>query len=93
MTVIPFPLGPTAATIGATRLQIWKERLREGLGVALNRLRLPGTISPGLIEDALSGDRIEIRVGPLLTRISVNGRDYYFDRISGAPAGTGSGCS
>jgi hypothetical protein len=66
--------------------------LREALGAALKWLRLPGAISEANIQDPVTGDRVEIRIGNLYTRLSLNGRDYYFDRVSGRYDGTGMGC-
>ena len=43
-------------------------------------------------DDIVTGGVIEVKVGSLFTRLSVNGRDYYFDRITGRFAGTGQGC-
>jgi hypothetical protein len=54
--------------------------------------RCPGVVAPVEIHDELSGTDLAITVGPLLTKISVNGRDFYFDRFSGRYDGTGSGC-
>jgi len=50
-------------------------------------------IASTTINDSFSGQRLEIKVGIIYTRISVNGRDYYFSRLSGKFDGTGSGCS
>jgi hypothetical protein len=40
-------------------------------------------------EDKLAGQRISTSVGELFVCVSVNGRDYYFDRITGRFDGTG----
>jgi hypothetical protein len=56
------------------------------------KLRLPGAIRDSMVEDEATGQRIEVRVGRLFTRISINGRDFYFDRFSGRFDGTGTGC-
>jgi len=90
--VTQFPRRSSEATSGATRLELWRGRARETLGKLFNRLGAPGAIRPVSINDSLTGQRIQVQVGPLLTRLSVNGRDYYFDRITGRAAGTGSGC-
>ena len=58
-----------------------------------DRLRLPGAVRPCEIEDPVTGDRISISVGPRFTRLAVNGRDYYFERVTGTFDGTGSGCA
>jgi hypothetical protein len=76
----------------ATKLQIWRGRLRELLGAALKRLGVPGAVAESEINDPATGDHVEIRVSHLFTRISINGRDYYFDRMTGRYDGTGMGC-
>ncbi len=77
---------------GATLYDIYIGRARELLGRLLNRLRVPGAVRDAHIKDALTGQEVEIRVGELFTRVSVNGRDYYFHRASGKFDGTGMGC-
>lgn len=92
-TLIHFPSTPICSAENASRLDILKSRLRQFAGRTLGRLRMPGLIASTTINDPLSGQRLEIRVGTICTRISVNGRDYYFSRLSGKFDGTGSGCS
>jgi hypothetical protein len=41
------------------------------------------------LDDRLAGQRISATVGELFVCVSVNGRDYYFDRITGRFDGTG----
>jgi hypothetical protein len=53
---------------------------------------MPGTVRNGVINDELTGAHIEIRAGACFTRITVNGRDYYFRRFSGQYDGSGMGC-
>ena len=67
----------------------WETRLRLSLGVFLNRRRVPGVIQPLDFEDPLTGTRLEIRVTPLFTIVQINGRDFYFRRLSGDFDGTG----
>jgi hypothetical protein len=81
-----------APTIGATRRDIIKTRLREWLGAALNRRRVAGFVQPISYQDLVTGDLIEIRVSALFTVLSVSGRDYYFRRLTGRFDGTGMGC-
>lgn len=90
-TVLPFRR-PAATTHGATRVDIWRSRVRSAVGRALNRAGVPGALVATTIEDELTGQRLDISVDPLFTRVSVNGRDYYFDRVTGRFDGTGSGC-
>ena len=91
VTALPEPPRPPAT--GATRWQIARGRAREAVGRLLGRVGAPGAIANATIADPVTGQEIEIRVGHLLTRVTVNGRDYYFDRLSGRYDGTGSGCA
>jgi hypothetical protein len=59
----------------------------------MNRLGAPGFIRDIEIQDEVSGHSISLHVGRLFTRLSVDGRDYFFPRLSGHLDGTGSGCS
>ena len=77
------------ATAGASRWDIVRSRLREGLGLALRRVGVPGAIRPMQYDDPVTGDLLEVAVGPFYTRVTLNGRDYYFDRITGRFDGTG----
>jgi hypothetical protein len=92
--VIKFPLASEGkpAEGGASRQTIWRGRLKEWFCRLLNMLGVPGAIRDASIEDTLTGQKIEIRVGTLFTRISINGRDFYFSRLSGRFDGTGTGC-
>jgi hypothetical protein len=55
-------------------------------------LRIPGAIANSTITDSVTHQTFSISVGALFTRITLDGRDYYFDRFSGKFNGTGSGC-
>jgi len=72
--------------------EILRGRVKEMVGRVLRFASVPGAIRESRIEDSLTGQEIEIRVGLLFTRISVNGRDYYFNRLTGRFDGTGMGC-
>ncbi len=89
----PFPNPPTAVQgrKGHGAWLRWRDRMGRALGNTLRRLRVPGAIRDVDIDDPVSGQRIQVSVGVLFTRLSVNGRDYYFRRVSGEFAGTGSG--
>ncbi len=90
--IIPIPIrGPASAGAGVfVRL---RSRAKVTIGRALAKLRLPGAVSPVEIDDPVTGMKIRINVGPLFTRIEINGRDFYFDRFSGRFDGTGQGCA
>lgn len=77
---------------GATKFDVLRGRAAELSGRILNRLRVPGAVRDAKIKDALTGQEISIHVGELFTRINVDGRDYYFNRVSGKFDGTGMGC-
>jgi hypothetical protein len=76
---------------GATRLDIWFGRIRQWVGSILNSLGVPGAIRAMEFRDKLTGQSLAVSVGELFVCISVNGRDYYFDRITGSFDGTGAG--
>jgi hypothetical protein len=80
------------ALLGATRINILASRIQMFAGRILQRIGMPGAVSPCLIEDPVTGQKIDVAVGTLFTRITVNGRDYYFCRFTGKFDGTGSGC-
>lgn len=93
MTILKFPRRPdpgVPAKTGASRWAIWKGKFREWAGRFLNRTGLPGAIQEATIEDGATGQTVNVRLGSLFTCITVNGRDYYFHRVSGRFDGTGS---
>lgn len=89
---MPQPLHAEPAKTGAGLWTIWKWRARILFDRILNRLGFPGTIQNAAIDDLVTGQKIRVSVGVLFTKISVDGRDYYFDRLSGRYDGSGSGC-
>ena len=88
-----FPNRAHCSAENASRLDILRGRIRRFVGKILARVQLPGMVASTKITDSFSGQKLEIKVGLICTRISVNGRDYYFSRFSGKLSGTGSGCS
>src|SRR5262245_59172746 len=66
---------------------------RRLFGHLLNRLQIPGTVRNYKIADPTNNQIITISVGDSFTRISVNGSDYYFNRLTGKYEGRGTGCS
>ncbi len=90
--VLRFPTERIARTArgGATWLEIWAGRARQCLGRVLNRIGMPGAIRPMEFKDKLAGQHLAVSIGELFVCISVSGRDYYFDRITGRFDGTGS---
>jgi hypothetical protein len=89
--ILRFPSHDHCSVENASRLDTLKGRIRQFIGKILSRV--PGLLASTTINDPLSGQRLEIKVGTIYTRISVNGRDYYFSRLSGKFNETGSGCS
>jgi len=83
---------PRPAAHGASRLAIYRWRLFELAGRCLNRMGIAGAVKDIQIDDAFTGQKITIQVGELFTRLTVDGRDYYFNRVSGKYDGTGMGC-
>ena len=83
---------PRPAESGATRIQIWRSDLRALVGKVLNRVGIAGAVRDCEIDDDVSGNKLQIHSSPRFTRISINGRDFYFDRLTGRFDGTGSGC-
>lgn len=79
-----------AAKSDATPIQIGISRMRELWGALLTHFGIPGAVRDIQILDALTGQEITVHVGDLFTRLSVNGRDYYFHRVSGKFDGAGS---
>jgi hypothetical protein len=65
-------------------------RVRRWGGRVLTLFGAPGAIRSTEIEDEVAGQRVAVLVGEVFVCISVNGRDYYFDRFNGRFDGTGS---
>ena len=55
----------------------------------LNRCGVPGAVQPMSHHDDLTGQSVSVRVSMVYTVLTVNGRDYYFHRLSGKFDGTG----
>lgn len=89
--VIRFPSERTGhpARGGASTLRIFSARFRGWLGRVLNVARIPGAIQSVEIDDSVAGQHIAVSVGDLFVRLSMNGRDYYFNRLTGCFDGTG----
>jgi len=57
----------------------------------LNALRTPAIIQEFEYSDKLTNQKISIKNQSLHTVITIDGRDYYFNRLNGKFDGTGSG--
>ena len=78
---------PTAQ--GATLIEIYIERFKQLLGKILNYFQIPGFVRPTKIYDNLTKARLEVKLSGFFTIISVDGKDYYFRRLSGKFDGSG----
>jgi hypothetical protein len=76
----------------ATYFDILKGRARQWLCRILNRAGVPSAIQPVEFDDQFTGQHVAVSVGELFMCISVGGRDYYFDRLTGRFDGTGTDC-
>lgn len=56
-------------------------------GELATRAGIPGTVESHPIDDLMTGRTIEIEVGGLMSRISVDGRDYFSGRYGGSGFG------
>jgi hypothetical protein len=90
-SVVRFPVEKTfhAARGGATAGQVFAGRLSGWIGRTLNRAGIPGAIQPIEIQDSLAGHHVLVSVGESFVCLSVNGRDYFFNRLTGRFDGTG----
>lgn len=87
----PYKKGRPSNT-SASWLDIAIGRIQLATGHLLNWLKIPGAVRDIELKDALTGQHISVKVGPLFTCLTVDGRDYYFRRVSGKFDGTGMGC-
>lgn len=55
----------------------------------MNSAGAPGAIREVDLKDALTGQEVSVTVGATYVRLTVNERDYYFDRLTGRFDGTG----
>lgn len=94
VVIIDFPRRDISrgSSSGATFLDVLRGRFRLWVGRCLNHLHAPGAIRNVSINDPLSGQQIDIAVQSSFVKLTVNGRDYYFDRLTGKFDGTGLGC-
>ncbi len=74
----------------ATATDIVRSRIRAGIGRLLNKLHVPAAIQPVEILDKITSRHVVVAIDDLFVRVSVDGRDYYFDRVTGRFDGTGS---
>ena len=90
--IVEFPSHRVSRPVrdGATTFDILRYRMKAGLGRLLNRLGMPAAIQPMEVTDEITKQHVAVAVDDLFVRVSVDGRDYYFDRLTGRFDGTGS---
>ena len=89
--IVRFPAErvPRPASAGASGIDVARGRLRQGVCWLLNRLGVPGAVQNVELTDNVTGQKVAVTVGEFYVRLTVDGRDYYFDRITGRFDGTG----
>ena len=89
--VIQFPrsLRGHPAETRASAFQIVAGRARQLLGRIATRCGVPGLVQNMEVTDQVTGHKVSISVGELYVRLSIDGRDYYFDRLTGRFDGSG----
>lgn len=90
--VVSFPSHRVSHPVrdGATALDIARSRVRAVIGRVLNKFGVPAVIQPMEVTDEITKQHVAVAVDDLFVRVSVGGRDYYFDRLTGRFDGTGS---
>jgi hypothetical protein len=81
--------GSTIPVANASRITILRGRVREAFCRLLNRWGVPGAIKPMDFQDAVTKQHISVQYGLFFMVLTIDGRDYYFDRITGRFDGTG----
>lgn len=89
--VVTFPAHRVrrAAAGNATTSEIIASRARLWVGRLMNACRVPGAIRPTQFHDEVTDRDVSISIDDGFVRLSVDGRDYFFDRITGRFDGTG----
>lgn len=80
-------------SVPTTSPYTWRRWLRDHLTDlayrTLNRLGVPGAVAPMSFRDEATGCTLTVANGHRFTIVTVDGRDFYFDRITGKFDGTG----
>ena len=92
LLTFPKPKTACAPSLSATFSQVLALRIRCWIGWAVWKLGFPGLVCDLDIIDNLTGQHVQIKTGPLFTKIQIDGRDYYFNQLTGRFDGTGMGC-
>jgi hypothetical protein len=59
------------------------------LGALLHRIGMPGWVKEGDYVSPSFGTTVSVRVSPLYTRVSIDGTEVFFDRVTGRIDGIG----
>ena len=89
MTAVGQPIRRSELSFWVRQWDKGRRRFRRSLGRFLDWLGVPGFVQPMEVDDLVTGWHLSIRVSPLFTVISVEGRDFYFYRRNGKFDGTG----
>lgn len=76
---------------GISSFTKYLSRVKFFIANILNRFKIPGLVEEIEYIDNITSQKISIKTKSLFTVISIDGRDYYFNRLSGKFDGTGSG--
>jgi hypothetical protein len=77
---------PSSRRAPLASLRAWVRRM---VGRMAHGLRLPGAIRPVTVDDPTTGHRLEVTVDATYVVLKIDGRDYYFRRVSGEYDGSG----
>ena len=83
---------PRPCTATATWWDIFTLRMKARIYRLLDRLGCPGIVRNFEYNDLVTGQHLELRLGTFFWHISIDGRDYYFRRLTGKFDGTGYCC-
>ncbi len=89
MNIDRYFTGKHPPTSGASWLDVAHVELKQFMGKLIGYLGVPGLVKPMKIHDTLTNTNIQVRVSGLFTVISIDGRDYYFKRLTGKYDGSG----
>jgi hypothetical protein len=76
---------------GVSLFAKYLSRFKFSIAGILNKIKAPGLVREIEYFDELTSQRISVKNQSLYTVISIDGRDFYFNRLSGKFDGTGSG--
>lgn len=68
---------------------LFKSFWKRIFGAMLSWLHVPGAIQSFEMKDAVSGRHIQVSISAFYTKLSIDGRDFYFHRYTGKFDGTG----